>query len=259
MSKPLFLAAAPPENLPVPPRVLQAARGEAVHGVWLNALGGVTYRLGEGPAQRFAKWSPYTASANGAGRSAADELDLRLEAERLRWAADYLAVPRVLSLEEFDDGQLMVTAALPGLNLVSDVGKAEPKLSARALGRGLRRLHEALPVERCPFRWDVATRAGWLAGELRERFLTEAPEEDLVVCHGDACAPNTLVGPGYEVTGHVDFGELGVGDRWADLAVAAWSTEWNFGAGVQAEVYAGYGIEPDERKIDFYRRLWDAT
>lgn len=80
-----------------------------------------------------------------------------------------------------------------------------------------------------------------------------------MVCHGDACAPNTLVGPGYEVTGHVDFGELGVGDRWADLAVAAWSTEWNFGAGVEAEVYAGYGIEPDARKIDFYRRLWDAT
>lgn len=259
MSKPLFLAAPPPADLAVPPRVLQAAGGEPLHGVWLNGQGGVTYRLGEGPSPRFAKWSPRPDASGEAGGAAADKPDLRIEAERLRWAADYLAVPRVLSLEEFDDGQLMVTAALPGRNLVSDFGKAEPRVAARALGRGLRRLHEALPVGRCPFRWDLETRAGWLGDELRAAFLAEAPEEDLVVCHGDACAPNTLVGPGYEVTGHVDFGELGVGDRWADLAVAAWSTEWNFGAGVEAEVYAGYGIEPDARKIDFYRRLWDAT
>jgi kanamycin kinase len=24
----------------------------------------------------------------------------------------------------------------------------------------------------------------------------------------------------------VDLGELGIADRWADLAVATWSTEW---------------------------------
>lgn len=109
----------------------RAARGEAIHEVWLNALGGVTYRLGEGSRLRFAKWSPLRREAAGAESSEEHSLDLRIEAERLRWAAGYLSVPRVLSLEEFDDGQLMVTAALPGSNAVSTFGKAEPKLAAR--------------------------------------------------------------------------------------------------------------------------------
>lgn len=54
------------------------------------------------------------------------------------------------------------------------------------------------------------------------------------------------------------MGNLGVADRWADLAIA-WSTEWNYGPGYEHSVYAGYGIDPNEEKIAFYRRIWDAT
>jgi kanamycin kinase len=48
-----------------------------------------------------------------------------------------------------------------------------------------------------------------------------------------------------------------VGERWADLAVAAWSTEWNFGLGWDNLVYESYGLEPDRDKIQFFRLLWD--
>jgi len=61
------------------------------------------------------------------------------------------------------------------------------------------------------------------------------------------------------LAGHVDLGSLGVADRWADLAVAAMSVTWNFGPGYEDMVYRGYGIEPDEQKIAYYRRLWEAT
>lgn len=43
-------------------------------------------------------------------------------------------------------------------------------------------------------------------------------EDDLVLVQGDACAPNTLVSDEGARTGHVDFGDLAVGDRWANLA-----------------------------------------
>lgn len=259
MSTPRLLSCIPAEPPQIPAPVHDAADGEVVRGVWRNALGGVTYQLGEGSDRRFAKWSPRLPTTAQSPELTAPVIDLALEADRLRWAGTYLSVPRVLTLEDFPDGQLMLTAGLPGQNSVSEVGQADPARAAQAVGRGLRQLHEALPVAQCPYRWDVQTRTGSLDKTQRAELLARTPDVDLVVCHGDPCAPNTLIGPRYEVTGWVDLGQLGVGDRWADLAVAAWSIEWNFGLGFEHEVYAGYGINPDPRKITFYRELWDAT
>src|SRR6185436_6775330 len=85
-------------------------------------------------------------------------------------------------------------------------------------------------------------------------LLDHPPIDRLVVCHGDACAPNTLLDDDGEWSAHVDLGDLGVADRWADLAVATWSTEWNYGPGYDGLVYVGYGIAPDAERIAYYRR-----
>ena len=50
----------------------------------------------------------------------------------------------------------------------------------------------------------------------------------LVVCHGDACAPNTLIADNGTCSGRTDLGAMGVADGWADLAIATWSTVWNY-------------------------------
>jgi kanamycin kinase len=60
-------------------------------------------------------------------------------------------------------------------------------------------------------------------------------------------------------SGHVDFGNLGLADRWADLAIATWSTEWNYGPGWAGPLLAAYGVEPDERRSAYYRLLWDVA
>jgi kanamycin kinase len=62
--------------------------------------------------------------------------------------------------------------------------------------------------------------------------------------------------PGGEWTGNVDFGALTVADRWADLAVASMSLDWNFGQGHQAEFFKQYGIAPCPQRMNFYRALW---
>lgn len=79
------------------------------------------------------------------------------------------------------------------------------------------------------------------------------------MCHGDACAPNTLIGHDGEWTAHVDLGALGVADRWADIAVAAMSTEWNYGPGWHDALIDAYGVTPDATRLAFYRELWNAT
>ena len=81
----------------------------------------------------------------------------------------------------------------------------------------------------------------------------------LVVCHGDACAPNTLIDDDGRCCGHVDLGDLGVADRWADLAVATLSLalELRRVAG-RTSCSTPTVSDPDPARIDYYRRLWNA-
>jgi kanamycin kinase len=79
----------------------------------------------------------------------------------------------------------------------------------------------------------------------------------LVVCHGDPCAPNTIIAPDASPGGHVDVGSLGVADRWADLAVASMNLDHNYEPGWEAEFFMAYGVAPDTERMAFYRFLWE--
>lgn len=249
------LAAAPTGPIEVPRAVASIARGDAIEAVWLNEAGGVTFRLTSvHGGVRFAKTSRI--SAGGGGLSA--------EAERLAWAAQYARVPEVLENGTDDEIEWLVTRGLRARSAVDERWLRHPEVAVRAMGRGLRALHEALPVDDCPFDWSVDERlARATAGatsEIAESMTAQQPPIDrLVVCHGDACAPNTLLTDAGEFAAHVDLGRLGVADRWADIAIGAWSTEWNFGAGWDGLFYKSYGVGPDLERIAFYRQLWDAT
>lgn len=233
------LASAPEGPVEVPDAVSSIAP-DAV-AVWLNQVGGLTFR----DAGRFLKWNP-----TGADPS------LAVERERLDWARPHHPVPEVLDLIASDEGELLVTRALPGQGAVTGRWLAEPRTAVRAIGEGLRALHENLPLASCPYDWSVETR---LAGAEAPQ-LGPPPEIDLlVVCHGDPCAPNTIIGDDGRWTGHVDLASLGIADRWADLAVSSMSLGWNYGPGWDAEFFAAYGVAQDADRIRFYRELWDAT
>jgi kanamycin kinase len=232
----------------VPAVVARFAEGGPVRAIWVNELGGVTFRVGPGPAgMEFVK----VASADGA--------DFAGEAERLGWAARYVTVPRVLGWG-FDGGRAWLrTRALPGRSAVHPRWLAAPEVAVRAIGAGLRLVHDRLPVRSCPFDWSVAGRLATLSPSAHARLGPPPPIDRMVVCHGDACSPNTLIGDDGRCCGHVDLGELGVADRWADLAVATLSLGWNYpGRRWDAEFFDAYGVEPDAARIDYYRRLWQA-
>ena len=77
-----------------------------------------------------------------------------------------------------------------------------------------------------------------------------------MVCHGDFCLPNALIGD-TRVSGLVDLGQLGVADRWRDLAIATWSVTWNLGPGWESLFLEAYGVRPAPRKQAFYRLIYD--
>jgi kanamycin kinase len=257
-----------PPGASVPPPVLALAGDDPVTLVWVNELDGLTFALGTGRQRRFVKWAP-----------AGSGLDLTAEAARLRWAVRYTPVPHLLGEGTDPAGTWIVTRARPGQMAVADRWTAEPRTAVTAIGQGLRALHEALPVRDCPFSWtardqlaDARRRAArglidparWHP-EHRHLDVPQAlsqladppPDDRLVVCHGDSCAPNTLLTDDGHWSGHVDLGALGVADRWADLAVATWSATWNYGPGWENLLLDAYGIAPDPARTRYYRLLWD--
>jgi kanamycin kinase len=56
----------------------------------------------------------------------------------------------------------------------------------------------------------------------------------------------------------VDLGDLGIADRWADLAIATMSLDWNFPRNYESALLGAYGVARDDERIAFYRSLWDA-
>ena len=263
----VVVAGLPRGPVVVPAMVTAMARGRPVVPVWENEVGGLTFEIGSRPERSFVKWSPV-----------GSPIDLAREAARMRWAGQFTPVPEVIDQGEDDSGSWLLTKGLPGDNAVSERWLADPVVAVRAIGMGLRAMHDALPVESCPFSWSVEERvadayrradlldpARWHANHQHLRFeealaliATPPPVEKLVVCHADACAPNTLLDDDDgNWTGHVDLGRLGVADRWADIAIATWSTEWNYGPGYENELLNAYGIESDAERTAYYRLLWD--
>ena len=72
----------------------------------------------------------------------------------------------------------------------------------------------------------------------------------------DACAPNTILSDAGQWSGHVDLGTMGTADRWADLAVATWSTAGNTARAGRA-IAGRVRVSDDPACTRYYRLLWD--
>ncbi|MGN7966227.1 phosphotransferase [Microbacterium sp. 22179] len=238
----------PDAHIEIPARVCDLAGRAAVTPVWRNGIGGLTFRTDDG---RYIKWGPLD-----------DEANMHDEAERMRWARRWITVPEVLAQGEDDAHEWLVTRAIDAFSAVDPRWDGKAEIAVPAVGRALRMLHDTLPVADCPWEWSVHWRVSNASkrGVVVPPELHEAPPIDrLVVCHGDACMPNTLLDAAGEPAAHVDLAALGLADRWADLAAAAMSTGWNFGPGWEDPLLEAYGVERDDARLEFYMRLWNET
>ena len=122
-----------------------------MRAVWVNGDGGVTFGWVPAPRVEFVKVADASVTT-----------DFAAEARRLRWAAPHLTVPPVLGFG-FDpspagDLAWLHTDALPGLSAVHPRWLAAPPVAVRAIGAGLRMLHDRFPVRSCPFDWSATSR-----------------------------------------------------------------------------------------------------
>lgn len=255
------------------------------------------FRVPEGIRRRYSRWSWSVAyhhqpeavtwrleSAAGLVRylkvvPASEHARLAGEVDRTRWAGRYLPVPKVIESGADETFAWLMTAELPGRDATDEDHRVNPARLVRLLAAGLRRFHST-PADGCPFEFGAPTAIAQVRARVGASAVNPAvdfhPEhrgldarsalvelerlrpdvEDIVVCHGDYCLPNVMVTDG-AVTGFLDLGRLGLADRWWDLAVGSWSISWNLGPGWEDLFFSAYGIPRDDRRLAFYRLLYD--
>lgn len=256
------------DRLPIPHAVLVRHDGWKAELAWSYVAQTATWRLTRGIETRFLKvtvqgWEP----------------SLAAERARLEWAVGRLPVPSVLDAGA-DGVQWLLLTGLPGRDATAHPLRRDPAKLVPILARGLRAFHER-PADDCPFDFTLDVALGLarrrVEGDLvvpetdfhdEHRHLTpqraldhleaRRPQvEDIVLCHGDYCLPNVLIDDEGRITGYLDLGELGLADRWWDLAVATWSVTWNLGPGWEQLFLDSYGVGLDPERNAYYRLMYD--
>jgi aminoglycoside 3'-phosphotransferase II len=203
------------------------------------------------------------------------DIDLKDEANRMAWLAQWAPAPTVLAVAAAGDKQWLVMTPLAGDNALQS--SLPPKTKVRVVAEALSALH-AISAAECPFdecldrrirqaRDNVARglvdesrfderNAGRTAASLWEELLrTRPPAGDRVVTHGDACLPNFMF-DGTTFTGFVDCARVGRADRYQDIALVCRSIEYDLGQEWVAPFLRMYGLpRVDYERLEFYRLL----
>ena len=99
--------------------------------------------------------------------------------------------------------------------------------------------------------------------QLLDWLENNRPDYEPVFSHGDLCLPNVFI-EGGRISGFIDLGDAGIGDKWRDLALCWRSLKWNsegaYGGKVYPEVrqelfFEALGIAPDPEKLRYYTLL----
>ena len=202
----------------------------------------------------------------------------------LRWLEGKVPAPRVAAHAVQDGLDWLLMTRVRGWELCRPEVMKRPALLLDCMAKALHTLW-AIPAEECPFERTVAdnlahAEATILAGQfdasdcepetfgpggfadpkaLLDWLKENLPPQDRVVTHGDFCLPN-LFTDGNRFSGFIDVGNVGAGDRWADLALG-WRSLKHNSDGHYGEVYPDInpddlfraaGIEKDEEKLWYY-------
>ena len=171
-----------------------------------------------------------------------------------------------------DKADVFVTKKLSGRDLTSREYIDNPKKMAENMGICLRALHE-LRAKDCPIKNRTAdylstAEEGYKIGRFDPSYIdrrlniydAETAREFILsrshllrsesLIHGDFCLPN-IIFDGDRLSGYIDLGGAGIGDRHIDLFWGAWTLNFNLGTDEHRDTFFdAYGKELiDEEKL----------
>ena len=208
--------------------------------------------------------------------------------EVMRWLENRLPVPKVLCYERDAERQYLLMSRTPGKMACDAYFLERPEELVARLSEAIRMLW-SVDVSDCPRSRD-------LDAELREAryrvenhlvdvenvepatfgpggfkdpealldwLETHRPAYEPVLSHGDLCLPNIFIDGG-RISGFIDLGDTGIGDKWRDLALCWRSLKWNAEGAYGGKVYPdtrpellfeALGLTPDPEKLRYYLLL----
>ena len=202
----------------------------------------------------------------------------------LRWLEDRIPAPRILETVLADDRRWTLMTRVPGEMACADTWRSDPHRLVQELAKAMRALWgidvSGCPVDQSPDAKLSRARRIVEAGQvdmsltdpstfgeggfsspaaLLEWLEANKPGFEPVLTHGDFCLPNVFL-QDWKLTGFLDLGRSGVGDKWTDIAILWRTLRDNFG-GHYGEAVEGFHpdelfdalrIEKDEQKLRYY-------
>lgn len=202
----------------------------------------------------------------------------------LRWLDGRIPAPRIIETVLGSGWRWTLMTRIPGEMACAEAWRADPHRLVRVLADAMKRLWET-DLTGCPVdqsadaklaRARKIVEGGAVNMELVDpgtfgekgfsspaallQWLEEhKPPFEPVLTHGDFCLPNVFL-KDWSVTGFLDLGRSGMGDRWTDIAILWRTLRDNFG-GHYGEAVPGFhpdelfhalGMEKDEERLKYY-------
>jgi kanamycin kinase/aminoglycoside 3'-phosphotransferase-3 len=240
---------------------------------------------------------PYTENHTGMSGSRVlmyDEYVLKIEKTRpedldtiavMRWLEGQIPVPRIAAYERKAGFSYTLMSRVQGRMACDEYYLERPEELATLLAEALRMLW-SVNTAGCPRERSIDTELaearcrveqhmvdmdnvepetfgpGGFSGpeELLGWLYDHRPPYEPVLSHGDFCLPNIYLDNG-KISGFIDLGDTGIGDKWRDIALCYRSLKHNaegiYGGKVYSDtdpmlLFKKLQIEPDWDKIRFY-------
>lgn len=205
------------------------------------------------------------------------EESLSRERDMYAWLSGKVPVPQIKFFIVHNGVEYLCMSKLPGDTLESCIRKWKAEYVVVRYAEVLKQLH-ALPLDAAIPHWPMEDRLRVAQVRLQERAIDEddidppfkhlsmqelfdemmklVPGDlDEVCTHGDYCLDNLLV-DGDALSGLIDLGRGGRGDRYQDLAIAARSVREAYGEKMLGLFFSSYGLNnPSAEKLRFYTML----
>lgn len=160
----------------------------------------------------------------------------------MEWLQSKLPVPKVLGYEKDDKRTYLLMTKVPGEMACADKYLKDPEQLTIILAEALQMLWN-VDINSCPYTWNLEKKLKMAKytvennlvniedaepdtfGEngfknpnhLLEWLISNKPQEELVLSHGDFCLPNIFLANG-KVSGYIDLGRTGIADKWRYLS-----------------------------------------